>query len=181
MTQCYVLFPLHHLSCNVHLNITIIHFNLTRIAFQIARFRIRKNVNFFITLQKIPWQTFKQTVLCSQRKMQWPKQVHVRKLYRERESPAESSCRRLVRWNAFGSRAAEHRSRLSRFAAVTGLEVQRIAEMTANQSGTAGRRLCLGTAAFLYLNHSLVRHKEAQFMFNTLRKDIHVIKERDRP
>lgn len=63
---------------------------------------------FFITLQKMPWQTFKQTVLCSQWKMQWPKQVHVRKLYRERESPAESSCRRLVRWNAFGSRAAEH-------------------------------------------------------------------------
>lgn len=107
---------------------------------------------FFITLQKFPWQTSKLTVLCSQRKMQWPKQVHVRKLYRERESPAESSRRRLVRWNAFGSRAAEYISRLSRFAAVTGLEVQRIAEMPANQSGTAGRRLCLGTAAFLYFS-----------------------------
>lgn len=71
-------------------------------------FQNTEKCKFFITLQKIPWQTFKQTVLCSQRKMQWPKQVHVRKLYRERESPAESSCRRLVRWNAFGSRAAEH-------------------------------------------------------------------------
>ena len=51
MTQCYVLFPLHHLSCNVHLNITIIHFNLTRIAFQKPVLEYEK-CKFFITLQK---------------------------------------------------------------------------------------------------------------------------------